>query len=72
MTLGKQFDTGGASRLRAEVAFSNLFNIENWDIPNMSVTSSAFGRITSTQSVDLIGAPPVGNSKGMGRKPLSE
>ncbi len=55
MTLGKQFDTGGASRLRAEVAFSNLFNIENWDIPNMSVTSSAFGRITGTQSVDQAG-----------------
>jgi hypothetical protein len=55
MTLGKQFDTGGASRLRAEVAFSNLFNIENWDIPNMTVTSSAFGRITSTQSVDQAG-----------------
>jgi hypothetical protein len=37
------------------VAFSNLFNIENWDIPNMSVTSSAFGRITGTQSVDQAG-----------------
>jgi hypothetical protein len=37
------------------VAFSNLFNIENLDVPNMNITSSAFGRITNTQSVDQAG-----------------
>jgi hypothetical protein len=55
MTVGKAFATGGATRLRAEVAFSNLFNIENWDVPNTNVTSSAFGRITATQKVDQAG-----------------
>jgi hypothetical protein len=35
MTVGKGFATGGATRLRAEVAFSNLFNVENWDIPKL-------------------------------------
>jgi hypothetical protein len=55
MTLGKAFDTGGPSRLRFEMAFSNLFNVENLDVPNMNVTSSAFGRITAAQTVDQAG-----------------
>jgi hypothetical protein len=56
MTLGKAFTTTGTSRLRVEVAFSNLFNLENLDIPsNMNITSSAFGRITGTQAVDQAG-----------------
>ena len=55
MTVGKAFATGGVSRLRFEVAFSNLFNLENLGVPNMNVTSSAFGRITSTQTVDQAG-----------------
>jgi len=56
MTLGKSFPMVGVSRLRVEVAFSNLFNIENLDVPgNMSITSSAFGRITGTQTVDQAG-----------------
>lgn len=55
LTVGKAFATGGPSRLRAEVAFSNLFNIENLDTPNMNISSSAFGRITTTQSVDQAG-----------------
>ncbi len=55
MTVGKGFATGGTSRLRAEMAFSNLFNIENLDTPNMNISSSAFGRITNTQSVDQAG-----------------
>ena len=33
MTIGKAFATGGASRVRVEMAFSNLFNIENLDVP---------------------------------------
>jgi hypothetical protein len=55
MTLGKGFTTGGTSRLRVEVAFSNLFNLENLGVPNMNITSSAFGRITSTQERDQAG-----------------
>jgi hypothetical protein len=55
MTLGKAFATGGTSRVRFEVAFSNLFNIENLDVPNTNVTSSAFGRVTNTQTVDQAG-----------------
>jgi hypothetical protein len=55
MTLGKGLVTGGTTRVRVEVAFSNLFNIENLDVPNMNVTSSAFGRITATQTVDQAG-----------------
>jgi hypothetical protein len=55
MTLGKSFDTGGSSRARVELAFSNLFNLENLDVPNTNVTSSAFGRVTATQAVDQAG-----------------
>ena len=45
-----------ASRLRFEMAFSNLFNLENLDIPStLNVTSSAFGRINGTQTVDQAG-----------------
>ena len=56
MTLGKSFATPGRSRVRFELAFSNLFNIENLDVPgNLNVTSSAFGRITRTQVVDQAG-----------------
>ena len=55
LTLGKGVTTGGPTRVRAEIAFSNLFNIENLDVPNTSVASSAFGRITNTQSVDQSG-----------------
>jgi hypothetical protein len=55
LTLGKSFDTGGSSRARFEVAFANLFNLENLDVPNTNVTSSAFGRVTATQTVDQAG-----------------
>lgn len=56
MTVGKSFTTAGSSRVRFEMAFSNLFNLENLDIPsNMNITSSAFGRITGTQTVDQAG-----------------
>ena len=55
MTLGKSFATGGTTRARFEIAFSNLFNIENLDVPNTNVTSSAFGRVTATQTVDQAG-----------------
>jgi hypothetical protein len=55
MTLGKSFATGGVTRLRFEMAFSNLFNIENLATPNMNITSSSFGRVTDTQKVDQAG-----------------
>ena len=45
-----------SSHVRLEFAFSNLFNIENLDVPSqMAITSSAFGRITGTQTVDQAG-----------------
>src|SRR5262249_9125559 len=47
MTLGKSFRITNQSRLRYEMAFSNLFNTENLDVPNTNITSSAFGRITA-------------------------
>jgi len=56
MTLGKSFAAGGTTRLRFEMAFSNLFNIENLAVPGtLNITSSSFGRITGTQTVDQAG-----------------
>jgi hypothetical protein len=56
MTLGKNVTLRGSSHVRLEFAFSNLFNIENLDVPSqMAITSSAFGRITGTQTVDQAG-----------------
>jgi hypothetical protein len=55
MTVGKAVQVTGTSRLRVELAFSNLFNLENLDIPNTNITSSAFGRVTDTQAVDQAG-----------------
>ncbi len=55
MTLGKNFRTVSSQRLRFEMAIANLFDIENFDVPNRTITSSAFGRITGTQTVDQAG-----------------
>jgi hypothetical protein len=56
LTVGKWVPIAGSSRLRVEVSFANLFDIENLDIPGtMNVTSGAFGRITRTQPVDQAG-----------------
>ncbi len=56
LTLGKNIPVAGASRIRFEASFANLFNVENLDIPGtMNITSSAFGRITRTQPVDQAG-----------------
>ncbi len=56
MTLGKNIALRNSSHVRLEFAFSNLFNIENLDVPSqMAITSSAFGRITGTQTVDQAG-----------------
>ena len=57
MTLGKRFAISGRSQLRTEIAFSNLFDIENLDVNpgSLNITSSSFSRITSTQTVDQAG-----------------
>lgn len=56
MTLGKNIRLRSSSHVRLEFAFSNLFNIENLDIPSqLAITSGAFGRITGTQTVDQAG-----------------
>jgi len=35
--------------LRYEAQFANLFNINNWGIPNLNVSSSSFGQVTNEQ-----------------------
>jgi hypothetical protein len=52
MTIGKNFPVAGPSRMRFEAAFSNLFNSENFGLPNRNVRSGQFGLITNTQTVD--------------------
>jgi len=55
MSLGKNFSVAGTSRLRFETAISNLFDIENLDVPNRTMTSSSFGRVTATQTGENAG-----------------
>jgi hypothetical protein len=55
LTVGKSFTITGSSRLRFEAAFSNLFDIENFGLPNRNVGSGQFGLVTSTQTVDQAG-----------------
>ena len=55
MTLGKNFRMAGTQRLRFEMAIANLFDIENFDVPNRTITSSSFGLVTGTQTVDQAG-----------------
>ena len=52
MTIGKNFSIAGSSRMRFDAAFSNLFNTENFGLPNRNVRSAQFGLITGTQTVD--------------------
>jgi len=52
MTIGKNFPIAGSSRMRFEAAFSNLFDTENFGLPNRNVRSAQFGLITGTQTVD--------------------
>ena len=54
-TFGKNVPLTCAQRLRFEIAIANLFDIENFDVPNRTITSAAFGRITGTQTVDQAG-----------------
>jgi hypothetical protein len=56
LTLGKTVPVVGKSRIRFEAAMSNLFDIENLDVPSsLAITSSAFGRVTRMQRVDQAG-----------------
>jgi hypothetical protein len=55
MTVGKNVRLVGNQRLRFEAAVSNLFDLENFDVPNRTITSPAFGRVTGTQTVDQAG-----------------
>lgn len=55
LTVSKAIAAGGPTRVRAELAVANLFNIKNLDVPNTNVASSAFGRVTNTQAVDQAG-----------------
>src|SRR5262249_33316273 len=56
MTIGKSVTLASPSKVRVEVAFSNLFNTENLDVPGtLNITSGSFGRITRTQPVDQAG-----------------
>ncbi len=55
LTLGKNVTLAAPSHMRVEIAFANLFNILNPDVPNTNITSSSFGRITQSQIVDQAG-----------------
>lgn len=49
-SLGKSFHLTERFSLRYEAQFANLFNVNNWGIPNMNVASgSSFGNISSEQ-----------------------
>ena len=51
MNLGihKSFHVNERVRLHYEAQFANLFNINNWGLPNTNVGSSSFGQITNEQ-----------------------
>jgi hypothetical protein len=55
LTMGKSFRIAGDSRVRFEAAFSNLFNVENFAVPDYNIRSEGFGRITDVQSADQAG-----------------
>jgi hypothetical protein len=48
-SIGKTFHIGERIGVHYEAQFANLFNINNWGIPNMNVGSSSFGQITNEQ-----------------------
>jgi hypothetical protein len=47
--VGKTFLVTERFRVQYQALFANIFNIINWGQPNMNVTSSSFGKITSAQ-----------------------
>ncbi len=48
-SLGKTVHLGERFAVKYEAQFANLFNINNWGNPNMNVSSSSFGQISSQQ-----------------------
>jgi hypothetical protein len=48
-SFGKTFQITERLGLHYEAQFANLFNVNNWGIPNLNVGSSSFGQITSQQ-----------------------
>ncbi len=48
-SFGKTFRITERLGLHYEAQFANLFNVNNWGIPNLNVGSSHFGQITSQQ-----------------------
>ena len=48
-SLGKTVRINERFAVRYEAQFANLFNINNWGVPNLNVSSSSFGKITSEQ-----------------------
>ncbi len=57
MTLGKRFMLSSRAHVRTEIAFSNLFNVENLDVDpsSLNIASSSFARVRATQTVDQAG-----------------
>jgi hypothetical protein len=48
-SFGKTFQITERFGVQYQAQFANLFNINNWGIPNMNVGSSHFGQITNQQ-----------------------
>jgi len=48
-SLGKTFHVSDRLAVHYEAQFANLFNVNNWGLPNMNVGSSSFGQITNEQ-----------------------
>ncbi len=55
MSAGKSFHLTERFAVRYEAQFANLFNILNKADPNMNVSSSSFGQITSSQLAEQAG-----------------
>jgi hypothetical protein len=49
MSAGKTVRFGERFSVRYEAQFANLFNFNNWGLPNTNVSSSNFGLISSQQ-----------------------
>ena len=48
-SFGKTFHVTERFGVHYEAQFANLFNFNNWGIPNLNVGSSSFGQITNQQ-----------------------
>ncbi len=67
LSVAKKFNLTERAFVRYEATISNLLNHTNLDIPSsLNVSSPSFGRITSTQSVDLAGPRTVQMSLRVG------